>query len=147
MFFIRLYRLIPMLAVLLVTAIVIYFVTSLRSTKPQAKSNVLRFFTWAFASMTVAFALVTLYAWAEHNINVTELIGSFAIACLIFLIITRICYRVFISHYPNYAWKPMRSRVIPWFEKAWKSVRSRFGGKPVEEPVDVEGTDTTRENR
>ena len=146
MFFVRLYRLVPMLAVLLITSIIIYAVVSMRSTRPNAKAAVLKFFTWSFVITTVVFALATLYALIEDNTQVLELMGSFAVACLIFLIITRICYRVFISHYPNYAWKPMRSRVIPWFEKAWKSVRSRFGGKPVEEPVDVEGTDTTREN-
>ena len=145
MFFVRLYRLIPMMVVLIVTAVIIYLITSLRSSKPQAKSNVLLFFTWAFVVTTIAFALVTLYAWAEHNANVTELFGSFAVACLIFLIITRICYRVFISHYPNYAWKPMRARVIPWFEKAWKSVRSRFGGKPEERPIDAEVTDSSKD--
>ena len=147
MFFVRLYRLIPMMVVLIVTAIVIYLISSLRASKPQAKSNVLLFFTWSFVVLTIAFALVTLYAWAEKNTNVTELFGSFCVACLIFLVITRICYRVFVSHYPNYAWKPMRARVIPWFEKAWKTVRTRFGGKPAEPPIDAEVTDSAPEER
>ena len=141
MFFVRLYRLVPMLVVLAVTAIVIYAVTALRTSKPQAKSNVLLFFTWAFIILSVVFLIGTVYAWAEGNVQVTELIGSFLIACLFFLVITRICYRVFISHYPNYAWKPSRSRVITWAEQAWKNLRARLGGKRDEPPIDVEGTD------
>ena len=142
MFFVKLSRLIPMLVVLGVTALIIYFVTSLRSSKPQAKSNVLLFFTWSFIILSVVFGLATLYAWAEGNTNVTEFLGSFLVACLIFLVITRICYRVFISHYPNYAWKPSRSRVIHWFEDLWHRVRERFGGEAYEAPIDAEGQDT-----
>ena len=141
MFFLRLYRLLPMLIVLAVTAVVIYFVTTLRASKPQAKNNVLLFFTWAFIILSVIFAIGTIYAWAEGNTQVTELIGSFLVACVIFLAITRICYRVFISHYPNYAWKPSRSRVILRIEETWHHIRERFGGKKREEPVDVDGVD------
>ncbi len=146
MFFLRLYRLLPMLAVLVVTALVIYFVTSLRSTKPQAKSNVLMFFTWAFGILTAVFALGTLYAALEQNVQVTELIGSFAVACLIFLIITRICYRVFVSHYPNYAWKPTRARVITRFEEAVKRVIDGLRGKSPD-TVNVEGKDGNEDIR
>lgn len=147
MFFVRLYRLVPMLVVLGVTAIVIYLITSMRSTKPQAKSNVLLFFTWAFILTSIVFLIGTIYAWAEGNVQVTELIGSFFVACVIFLIITRICYRVFISHYPNYAWKPSRSRPITWIEQTWKNLRSRFGGTRPEAPIDAEATGTRGEER
>lgn len=148
MFFLRLYRLLPMLAVLVVTALIIYAVVSMRSTKPNAKAAVIKFFTWAFAILSVVFAIGTIYAWAEQNTQVTELIGSFFIACLIFLGVTRICYRVFISHYPNYASKPVRSRVITWLETTGKRVRRwwrRQRGIIDEEmlpEVDVEGKDT-----
>ena len=144
MFFVRLYRLVPMLAVLLVTSIIIYAVVSMRSTRPQAKSAVLKFFTWSFLVTTVVFTLATLYALLEKNTQVIELMGSFAVACLIFLVITRICYRVFISHYPNFAEKPTRARIVHWWEKTAKAARTwwrRQHGEDVEDdsPVDVEG--------
>ena len=144
MFFVRLYRLVPMLAVLLITSIIIYAVVSMRSTGPNAKAAVLKFFTWSFVITTVVFALATLYALIEDNTQVLELMGSFAVACLIFLVITRICYRVFISHYPNYADKPVRTRIIHWWEKAAKTIRNwwrRQKGEEVEDdtPVDVKG--------
>ena len=144
MFFVRLYRLVPMLAVLIVTSIIIYAVVSMRSTRPHAKAAVLKFFTWSFIITTVVFALATLYAVLEKNTQVTELMGSFAIACLIFLGITQICYRVFISHYPNFAEKPMRSRVITWWESTAKAARRWWRaqkGEPEEDepPVDVKG--------
>ena len=153
LFFIRLYRLVPMLAVLVVTAIIIYFVVSMRSTKPNAKAAVLKFFTWAFIITSVVFAIGTVYAWAEGNTQVTELIGSFCVACLIFLGITRICYRVFISHYPNYASKPVRSRVITWAERTakrvrrwWRRQRGIIDDEMLPE-VDVEGKDTGEPRR
>ena len=145
MFFVRLYRLVPMLAVLLVTSIVIYVFVSMRSTRPQAKSAVLKFFTWSFVVTTVVFALATLYALLEKNTQVTELMGSFAIACLIFLVITRICYRVFISHYPNFAEKPTRARIVHWWEELVRAIRHWWRvqrGEEAEEdepPVDVKG--------
>ena len=144
MFFVRLYRLVPMLAVLLITSIIINAVVSMRSTRPNAKAAVLKFFTWSFVITTVVFALATLYALIEDNTQVLELMGSFAVACLIFLVITRICYRVFISHYPNYADKPVRTRIIHWWEQAAKTIRNwwrRQKGEEVEDdtPVDVKG--------
>ena len=144
MFFVRLYRLVPMLAVLLITSIIIYAVVSMRSTRPNAKAAVLKFFTWSFIITTVVFALATLYALIEDNTQVLELMGSFAVACLICLVITRICYRVFISHYPNYADKPVRTRIIHWWEQAAKTIRNWWGrqkGEEVEDdtPVDVKG--------
>ncbi len=149
MFLVRLYRILPMLIVVGVTALIIYFVVSLRSSAPQAKSVVLRFFTWTFGILTVALALFTLYAVLEGNAQVTELIGSCAIAALVCLIITRVCYHVFVAHYPNYAWKPTHSRTISRIEEAVNNFMHGLGFKSKEgkEPIDTEGEDGNVELR
>ena len=127
MFFIRLYRAIPMLIVLAVVSGIIYGVSLLSSSKPQAKSNVLRFLNWACIILGVFFLIATLYAWAEHNMNVTELLGSFLVLAVVLLIIVQLCYRTFVKHYPNYAWKAQKAHTITDLEKFVNLLRTIFG--------------------
>lgn len=127
MFFIRLYRAIPMLIVLAVVSGIIYGVSLLSSSKPQAKSNVLRFLNWACIILGVFFLLATLYAWLEHNMNVTELLASFLVLAVVLLIIVQLCYRTFVKHYPNYAWKAQKAHTITDFEKFINLLRTIFG--------------------
>lgn len=144
MFFVRLYRLIPMMAVLCITALIIYFTASMRSTKPQAKRAVLKFFTWSFIVLSAVFLLATLYAVLEDNAKVTELMGSFLIFTLFNLGITQICYAVFIHHYPNFALKAQPARTLHWYDKVadWFR-RAKNPDRACDEVVDATGEDTT----
>ena len=132
-----------MLVVLGVTAAIIYAVASMRSTKPQAKKAVLKFFTWAFIVLSVVFLLATLYAVLEDNLNVTELMGSFLVATLIFLGITQICYGVFIKHYPNFGLKAQPARTLRWFDKVAAWFRRAKDPASAQDVVDTPGEDTT----
>ena len=99
---IRLYRILPLILVLAVVAIVIYFVLTWRYSSNKAKEVLIRVFTWITIVISVFFGLVTLYAVFEQNIAVIELAGSCLAIGLIGLLITRICNHVFRKNHPSF---------------------------------------------
>ena len=99
---IRLYRILPLILVLAVVAIVVYFVLTWRYSSNKAKEVLIRVFTWICSIISIFFGLVTLYAVFEQNIAVIELAGSCLAIGLIGLLITRICNHVFRKRHPSF---------------------------------------------
>ena len=106
----RLSRLVPVIVIIVIIALIIYFAVKYKHSKPRAKEALIKFFTWVCGAGIVAFGLAALYALAEWNLAVLELMGSFAIVFAIGEAITQICRAVFLKHNPEYRKKPMKSR-------------------------------------
>ena len=105
MFFIRLTRIIPFVIVLAVVAALIYLIARFRLPSAHAKNVVIQFFTAITAVLSVAMLLIALYGAFDGNEFAVELFGSFFVAALLGLIITRICNWRFVKKYPQYAMK------------------------------------------
>ena len=91
----RLSRILPLLAILAFIAAVVYVVMSFRYSSERAKATLIQVFTWMMGGLSVAFALVTVYALFEQNVAVVELFATFMATTLVGLGITRICNAVF----------------------------------------------------
>ena len=115
--FVRLFRALPLLAILAVLAGVVYVFVSWRRSPVRAKEILIKLFTALNGTLSIFFALASLYAWGDGNTDVLELFLSFLLVALIALAITRICRAVFLKHNPGYREKPMRTKKIrrwPW---------------------------------
>ena len=99
---IRLYRILPLIIILAVVAVVVYFVLSWRMSPTKAKEIMIRVFTWITIVISAFFGIVTLYAVFEQNVPVIELAGSCLAVGLIGLLITRICNYLFRKHHANF---------------------------------------------
>ena len=99
--FARLSRIVPLLAVLVFIAAVVYIVMSFRYSSERAKATLIQVFTWLTGGLSVIFALVTIYALFEQNIPVIELFASFLGTTLVGLAITRICNAVPMSGFDS----------------------------------------------
>lgn len=116
----RLSRMVPLLLFLGVVAIVIYFVVSARRSPERAKEILIKVFTVINLSITIFFALVSLYAWFEGNESVFDLAFWFGVAGLLCLGITYIARWRFLKNHPHYRMKPMRATIkdhFPWGKK------------------------------
>lgn len=118
----RLSRLLPLLALLAVIAAVVYIVMSFRYSSERAKATLIKVFTWLMAALSVAFAVVSLYALFEQNWAVFELFASFLATTLIGLGITRLCNRTFMKNHPRYGEEVTQATIIN------ESIASRFAG-------------------
>ena len=105
----RLYRMLPLMIVLAVVAIIIYFVVSWRSSPNRAKELLTRLFTWITGILSVAFLLASLYALLEGNTFAFDIAVSFLAVALGALIIVQICRAVFLRHHPQYRKKPQNT--------------------------------------
>ncbi len=107
----RLYRVLPLLAILAIIGIVVYIFMSWRYTPARAKEAVIKIFIALNGGLSILFALATLYAWIESNGFVADFFITCLATTLIMLGITFICRRNFFKHNPNYRWRRWRS---PW---------------------------------
>ena len=117
---IRLYRILPLLVLLVVVAVVVYLIMSFRYSSDKAKAVLIKVFTWLCAILSIAFALVTFYAVFEQNVPVIELTGSCLAVTVIGLVITRVCNWVFRKNHPHYGEQVAQATIIN------ESITSRF---------------------
>lgn len=117
---IRLYRILPLLVVMAVVAVVVYLIMSFRYSSDKAKAILIKVFTWLCGILSIAFAIITVYALFEQNQPVIELTGSCLAVTLIGLVITRICNRVFRKNHPNYGEQVTQATFVN------ESITSRF---------------------
>ena len=117
---IRLYRILPLLVLLAVIAVVVYLIMSFRYSSDKAKAVLIKVFTWLCAILSIAFALVTVYALFEQNVPVIELTGSCLAVTVIGLVITRICNAVFRKNHPHYGEQVTQATFVN------ESITSRF---------------------
>ena len=101
----RLYRVLPLLAILAIIGIVVYIFMSWRYTPARAKEAVIKIFIALIGGLSILFALATLYAWIESNAFVADFFITCLATTLIMLGITFICRRNFLKHNPNYRWR------------------------------------------
>ena len=118
---IRLYRILPLLAVMALVAVVVYLIMSFRYSSEKAKAVLIKVFTWMCAILSVAFGIITLYAAFEQNQPVIELAGSCLAVTLIGLVVTRICNYIFKKNHPRYGEEVAQATIIN------ESIASRFG--------------------
>lgn len=106
----RLYRIIPLVIVLALIALVVYFVVSYRSSPNRAKEVLIKSFTWLTGVLSGFFALASLYALLERNYFALDIMASFLAVTLIALGIVLVCRAVFLKHHPQYRKKPMKAK-------------------------------------
>lgn len=102
MFFVRMIRLVPLVAILLLVGFVIYVVAQIKYSPNKAKSIVLKIFFWVCIVLSAAFILMALYAILDNNQAALELFLSFAAVPLFGLMIVLICGAIFYKNHPNY---------------------------------------------
>ncbi len=105
----RLYRIIPLVIVLAIIALAVYFVVSYRSSPNRAKEVLIKSFTWLTGILSGFFALASLYALLERNYFALDIMASFLAVTLIALGIVLVCKAVFLKHHPQYRKKPMKT--------------------------------------
>ena len=103
---VRLIRSIPLLIILAVLAVVIYFVVSYRRSPAHAKELLIRVFTVITGALSAFFLLVTLYALFEGNAAVLDLGVVFLITGLIGLGVVQICRWRFRKNNPHFSKAP-----------------------------------------
>ncbi len=101
----RLYRVLPLLAILAIIGVVIYVFMSWRYTPARAKEAVIKTFIALNGALSILFALATIYAWIENNAFVADFFITCLATTLIMLGITFMCRRIFLKHNPNYRWR------------------------------------------
>ena len=101
----RLYRILPLLIILGIVALIIYFIASWRYTPARAKEILIALFSWINIGLSGFFLLATVYAALEGNWFVAEFFVWFLVTTLLLLLITYLCKRSFLKHHPNYQWK------------------------------------------
>lgn len=108
--FARILRSLPLVILLVVLAVVVYFVVMYRSSPNRAKEVLIRMFTTVGLVLFGFFLLVCIYAFAENNTTAFDFAAGFLVVSLITLAIARICRAVFIKHNPKYKKKATKSR-------------------------------------
>ena len=117
---IRLYRILPLLAVMALVAVVVYLIMSFRYSSERAKATLITVFTWLCGILSVFLAIVTLYALLEQNQPVIELAGSCLAVTVIGLIVTRICNHIFRKNHPRYGEDVAKATIVN------ESISTRF---------------------
>ena len=106
----RLSRIVPLIIVLALVAGVVYVVAMFLYSPTKAKEILIKLFTFLMSVLSAFFALASLYALLEGNIDVLELTASFGLA------VTLLCRRSFIKHNPNYRKKPEKASGFKWWK-------------------------------
>ena len=104
----RLYRIIPLILILVVVAFAIYFIVSYRSSPNRAKEVLIKAFVWLTGILSSFFALASIYALIERNYFALDIAASFLAVTLGALGIVLICRAVFLKHHPHYRRKPSK---------------------------------------
>ena len=105
----RLYRIIPLIIVLALIALVVYFVVSYRSSPNRAKEVLIKSFLWLTGGLSALFALASLYALLERNYFALDIAASFLAVTLVALGIVVVCRAIFLKNHPHYRKKPMKA--------------------------------------
>ena len=116
----RLSRLVPLLVLLAFVAAVVYIVMSFRYSSDRAKVALVKVFTWLTGGLSIAFAIVTVYALFERNEAVWEMFASFLVTTLIGLGITRLCFAIFKRNHPHYGEEVAQATIVN------ESISSKF---------------------
>ena len=116
-FLVRIYRIVPLIAVLLILALVVYFVARFKFPSPRAKQIVINLFVVLTTLLNVFFLLATLYAFFDNNLFGVELFVSFLVVTIIGQIITMVCNHRFLQHYPQYKDKAVPAHIRTWFHE------------------------------
>lgn len=109
---VRLLQSLPLVILLIVLALVIYFVVSWLRSPTRAKEILIQFFTVITLVLSAFFLLASAYAFFESNWAVLELTGSFLVVSVLALAITRFCRWRFVKHNPHYKDKSMHVRFL-----------------------------------
>ena len=109
---VRMLQSLPLVIVLVILAIVIYFVVSWMHSPTKAKEVLIRFFTVISIIISGFFLLASAYAFLESNVPVLEITVPFLIVGVLSLIITRICRWRFVKNHPHYKDKSMHVRFL-----------------------------------
>ena len=120
MFFVRMIRLVPLVAILLLVGLIIYLVAQAKYSPNRAKQIVIKVFFWICVVLSSFFILACLYALADKNIAVLELFASFAAVPLTGLLITLICRAVFYKNHPEFKGKATKTSNNETFSQFWK---------------------------
>lgn len=96
---VRMLQSLPLVIVLIILAIVIYFVVSWMHSPTKAKEVLIQFFTVISLIISAFFLLASAYAFLESNVPVLEITVPFLIVGVLALIITRICRWRFVKHH------------------------------------------------
>lgn len=104
----RLLQSLPLVIVLVLLALIIYFVVSWARSPECAKEVLIKFFTVLNSILSIFFLLATAYAFFEGNQPVLELTLSFLVVTVLALAITRICRWRFVKNHPHYMDKSQR---------------------------------------
>ena len=99
-------RSLPLVIILAILAIALYFFLSWRKSPARAKEISIKVFLVLCSVIAIAFALISIYALIDGNMAVLELAASCAAVGIVGLIITLICRYFFRKHNPHYKWEP-----------------------------------------
>ena len=111
----RLSRIVPLIIVLALVAGVVYVVAMFLYSPAKAKEILIKLFTFLMSVLSAFFALASLYALLEGNIDVLELTASFLATTLVGLAVTLLCRRTFIKHNPNYRKQTEKASGFKWW--------------------------------
>ena len=113
----RILRSIPLLILMAVLAVVLYFVISFKRSPAHAKETLIKVFTALSTGIIAFFGLVSLYAVFESNANVLDIAVCFAAVGVVSLGVTLGCRHRFLKNNPQFKNKPMKAttkRRWPW---------------------------------
>ena len=102
---VRLYRILPLIVVLGIVAVAVYFLVSWRHTPTHAKHALIKVFTILGIGLTGFFGVATLYALLDSNMFVAEFFLVCAAFMAILLGITLICRKIFLKRHQNFKWR------------------------------------------
>ena len=108
----RLLQSTPLVIALVVLAVVVYFFVAWLRSPLRAKEILIKLFTVLTIVLSVAFGLASLYAFAEYNMKVLEITGSFLVVALVALGITRFCRWRFVRNHPQYKNKALPTKYL-----------------------------------
>lgn len=126
MFFVRMIRLVPLVAILLVAGLIIYLVAQAKYSPNRAKAIVLKVFFWVCIVLTAFFLFWCLYSVLDGNIPALELFLSFATVPAVGLLIVLICRAVFYKHHPKYKHEAKKTSQNESFVEFWKKRIRKF---------------------
>ena len=134
MFFVRMIRLVPLVAVILFIGLIIYLVAQAKYSPNRAKQIVIKVFFLINIVLLAFFCLCCLYAILDKNMAVLDLFASFAAVPGLGLIITLICRAVFLKHHPEFkdgAVKTTNNESFKefWFKRIRKFIVNKMGRK------------------
>ena len=109
MLVVRIMRSLPLVILLIVIALIVYFYFIHRHSPKRAKEVLIKLFTGIGIALTAFFTLACIYAWSEHNNTAFDFAAGFLVVALITLLIARICHFNFMRHNPHYKKKPTKT--------------------------------------